>query len=111
MALKLTITNATPLLPSSIVPSMVLYVKLGGLNFNAFTNAASLPLTYRYFDQDTGGPIGDWLSLPLPQSAPIILPRFLMMSKDRSPFEISYEEAAKYLKGICGDNATIEDVL
>lgn len=110
MALKITLKNAQILLPSSIAPSLTLYVKLGGLNFNAFTGMASIPLTYRYYD-GANGPVGDWLLLPLPASAEILFPRQLMMSTTESPFAICYETAAALLQRLCGPDTIIENLL
>lgn len=111
MALKLTITDTAALLPGSPVPYLVLYVKLAGLDFNAFTNTARLPLAYRMFDPETSGPVGDWLALPLPTAAKVAMPRVLMSSCEKSPFQQCYIEAANYLQEICGDSATVEDLL
>ena len=111
MALKLTLLNAPALLPACIVPDLTLYVKLGGLNFNAITGAASCPLTYRNFDATTGGAVGDWLLLPLPTTATILFPRQLMMSKEQSPYAICYEAAAELLRGVCGEGATVENLV
>ena len=110
MALKLTITDTAALLPAAVVPRIVLYVKLGGINFNAITNAATLPLTYRQFDEQTGQPVGDWLHLPLPSYAELLLPRQLMMDTTKSPYTNSYEAAAEFLRNICGAAATVESL-
>ena len=54
--------------------------------------------------------MGDWLQLPLPASAPVMLPRLLMMNKGVSAYALCYAEAATFLRGICGAGATIEDL-